>query len=171
MLRIKSFLLKILVYFRKINIYELKKNHKKIYFDDLELIEFNSIRKIKSKKIKLYLKTKNLFKRFVEKNVLLVLKKGKLDLAVGWKNCSILQWKISEINKTIFFKNKIILFDFWVFREHRNKGYYSKMLLLIKNINTKKKFIIYSLSNNLMSIKGILKANFKLKNIISKIND
>lgn len=171
MLKIKKFLFKIIIYFRKVNLYHSKNNKKKIYFKNFKLLEFNSIDKIKSNKIKNYLKKRNLLKRFNERSVLIVLKKNKSYSAVGWKNSICTNWNISEINRKIFFKNRIILFDFWVFKEYRNKGHYSKMLQLIKNINTKKKFIIYSLNTNLSSIKGILNANFKLLKEISKFND
>lgn len=171
MLKIKEFLLKIIIFFRRVNIYQSKKNYTKIYFKNLKLIEINSFKDVKSKKIKRYLINRNLLDRFYEKNTLIVLKKNKSFIAAGWKNSISSNWKISEINKHIFFKNKIILFDFWVLKEHRNKGYYSKMLQLIKNLNTKKKFIIYSIDTNLISVKGILKADFKLVKTISKCND
>ena len=167
----KKILLKIIIYFRKVNIYQSKKNQKKIYFKNLKLIEFDSIKKIKSKKILFFLRKRNLIKNFTQGSKLLVLKKNNSLLALGWKNNTISRWNISEIDKYVFFKRKIILFNFWVFKKYREKGYYSKMLYLIKNLNTKKKFIIYALDSNKISNKGITKANFKLINQISKLND
>ena len=167
----KKILLKIIIYFRKVNIYQSKRNKKKIYFKNLKLIEFDSIKKIKSKKIQFFLRKKNLIKNFTQGSKLLVLKKNNSLVALGWKNNTISHWNISEIEKHVFFKRKIILFNFWVFKKYREKGYYSKMLYLIKNLNTKKKFIIYALDSNKISNKGIKKANFKLINQISKLND
>ena len=49
-------------------------------------------------------------------------------------------WKIDEINKRISLNGKILLWDFVTLSKFRNKGFYSKLLLLIKNLNTKKFF-------------------------------
>ena len=76
-------------------------------------------------------------------------------------------WKIDEINKRISLNGKILLWDFVTLSKFRNKGFYSKLLLLIKNLNTKKIFLIYCLKNNNASKAGILNSKFKLK---KKIN-
>lgn len=164
----KIFLLKLIAYFRQVNIYQSKKNNKKIFFRNLKLLKFNSIHQVKFKKIKLYLKNKNLIHRFSEGSVLFVLKKKNLLIGLGWQNSKKLFWDILEIRKKILFKNKIILFDFFIFNQYRKKGYYSKMLFLIKNQDVKRKFIIYALKTNKNSIRGILKANFRFKTKIKK---
>ena len=167
----KKLLLKIIKFFGIINIYQSKNNAKIFFFKNLKLKEYYSIDEISSKKIKNYLKSRNLLNRFSEGNTLCTLKKGQLTIGLGWKNNNSSNWYISEVDKYFLLKNKIILFDFWMFKQYRKKGYYSKMLFLIKNEITKKKFIIYSLSTNKSSIKGILRAGFKLKKKISKFND
>lgn len=167
----KKILLIILAYFRKVNIYQSKKNLKKKFFKDLKLFEFDSFKKVNSKKIQSFLKKNNLIKDFNDGSKLLALKKKNSFVALGWKKNISSFWKISEIDKYVNFKKKIILFNFWVFKKYRQKGYYSKMLSLIKNLNTKKKFIIYALDSNKSSNKGIIKADFKLIKKISKFND
>lgn len=167
----REFLSKVIKFFRVINIYHSKNNNRKILFKNLELKKYISIKEVKSKKIKEYLKRRNIINRFLQGCVLFALKKGKIVIGLGWKSENSLYWHISEIDKYFFAKNRIILFDFWVFKEYRKKSYYSKMLLLIKNQITNKKFIIYSLITNKNSIKGILKAGFKFDRKISKFND
>ena len=167
----KKILLKIIIYFRKVNIYQSKNNLRKKSFKNFKLFEFESFEKISSKKIQYFLKKNNLIKNFTNGNKLLALKKKNSFVALGWKNNTSSYWKISEIDKYVFFKKKIILFNFFVFKKYRQKGYYSKMLSLIKNLNTKKKFIIYALDSNKISNKGIIKADFKLLKRISKFND
>ena len=78
-------------------------------------------------------------------------------------------WLITEINKNISKKKTIILYDFFTFPNYRNKGYYTKILKLIKNFKTKKIFLIYSLKNNKKSCKGILKAQFVLKDKMRRL--
>ena len=50
-------------------------------------------------------------------------------------------WNVSEIEKKINIKNKILLYDFFTVKEFRNQGNYSKILQLIKNLNTNKKVL------------------------------
>ena len=71
-------------------------------------------------------------------------------------------WKITEINQQIEIKGKILLFDFFTLPKYRNKGFYSKILLLIKNMRTNKIFLIYCLKNNTASKIGILNSKFRL---------
>lgn len=167
----KKLIFRIITFFRCVNIYQSKSNNKKIFFKYLKLKEYRYINQIKSKKIKNYLRSRNLLNRLSEGNTLCVLKKNQTYLGIGWKNDNSNCWYIYEIDKFLYFKNKIVLFDFCVFNKFRQKGYYSKMLLLIKNEITKKEFIIYSLITNKQSIKGILKAGFKLKRKMTKLND
>ena len=62
-------------------------------------------------------------------------------------------WHISEINKKINIENKLLLFDFFTKKKFRNKGYYQKILNLIKNFKNQKIFLIYCLKNNFASRK------------------
>ena len=78
------------------------------------------------------------------------------------------KWYVAEIDKEIEIKNKILLYDFFTSERNRNRGYYAKLLKLIKNYNTKKNFWIYCLSNNYSSKKGIENSNFKLLKKIKK---
>ena len=78
------------------------------------------------------------------------------------------KWKITEVNEEIYLKNKILLYDFFTFVKFRNKGFYSKILNLIKNIKTKKTFLIYCLKSNAASKKGILNSKFVLIKKVKK---
>ena len=82
--------------------------------------------------------------------------------------CHAKNWHITEINKKIKIKNKVLLYDFFTFKKYRNRGYYAKILKLIRNLNTKNKFWIYCLSNNYSSKKGIENSNFKFIKKIEK---
>ena len=86
----------------------------------------------------------------------------KKILCSGWlyKGTS---WKVTEVNKKVKLNNSILLFDFLTPKKFRNKGYYKKILELIVYKNLGKKLAIYSLSNNVKSLKAIKKAGFKLK--------
>ena len=106
-------------------------------------------------------------KRFKKKQYLLVLYFKNNIVTTGWMYQGI-KWHITEINKEIDIKNKVLLYDFFTFKEFRNKGYYAKILKLVRNFNTKKKFWIYCLSNNYSSKKGIENSNFKLLKRIEK---
>ena len=75
-------------------------------------------------------------------------------------------WYIEEVNKKITIKNKILLFDYKTFEKYQKKGFYVKILNLIKNMRTKKIFLIYCLKSNKASVKGIINSNFSLKKII-----
>ena len=65
-----------------------------------------------------------------------------------------------EINpkETIVKKKTLILYDFFTEIKLRNRGFYTKILNLIKNTKTRNKFLIYCLKNNESSKKGIKKA-------------
>ena len=99
--------------------------------------------------------------RFKNNQILFVLFYKKKAVSFGWMNLKS-SWKITEINKIIFKKNTLILYDFFTDIKDRNKGYYTKILNLIKNIKTKNKFLIYCLKNNQSSKRGISKAKFIL---------
>ena len=134
---------------------------KKIFYDNFVLKKYKSINSIKHKSIKKYLTNENRKERFKNNQILFVLFYKKKAVSFGWMNLKS-SWKITEINKIIFKKNTLILYDFFTDIKDRNKGYYTKILNLIKNIKTKNKFLIYCLKNNESSKRGISKAKFIL---------
>ena len=163
MLDIIKFLLKI---FNKIYLYESISNIKKIKFKNLKIKIFKSIKKINSLELKNLIEVKNLSNRFKYNQFLIVLYKKEKQIGYGWVYEGN-YWRISEINRTYPLKKKaILLFDFNIKKKFRNKGYYKKFLILIKNIKKNKKFYIYALKTNKLSRKGILNAGFKVKDIL-----
>ena len=156
----------ILSYLRTIYLFEANKNQKKLNFKDIKLKIFKKFDSIKNKDLKKFLNTdkKNRFKKH---QYFLVLFFKNDIVTTGWMYKGV-KWHISEINKEIDIKDKVLLYDFFTFKEFRNRGYYTKILKLIKNTNTKKKFWIYCLSNNYSSKKGIKNSNFKLLKKIKK---
>ena len=155
---IKNFLLS---FFRTIYIFQSKKNSKVFNFKNIKLKKYEKYKSIKNSWLKNHLKENNKFKRFNKKINLLALFYHNEVVCIGWMSPNS-KWYISEIRKTYYKNNSIILFDFFTRPQFRNKGFYRKILILIKNINTKKFFVIYSLSSNKKSINGILNAKFKL---------
>lgn len=165
---LKKAIRSIISYFELVYFFEATKNSRRIYFKDLRLAEISSINKIKNNDLKKYLKKKNITTRFNKNTKLYVLFYKKLPVSLGWyyKGNS---WNISEIQRKINIKYHIMLFDFYTFPNFRNNGFYKKLLLLIRNKNFKKKFMIYCSLYNSTSKKGIIGAGFnfvyKLKRI------
>ena len=160
---IKKIIKNIIALFTEVYIYESEKNIRKITYKNFFLKEYKSFNKTKNLVIKDYLKIDNRIKRFRNNQILFVLFYKKKAVCYGWMNKK-KSWKITEINKKILKKNTLILYDFFTHKNFRNKGFYTKILNLIKNSKTKNKFLIYCLKNNEASKRGILKANFTLKN-------
>ena len=158
---IKKFIKRILAFFNEIYIYESNKNKKKITYRNFSLKQFMSQNLIKDKTIYQYLKIGNKFKRFKKNQILFVLLFKKQPVCFGWMNKKP-SWKITEINKIIIKKDTFILYDFFTDLNFRNRGFYTKILNLIKNIKTNNKFFIYCLKNNENSKKGISNAKFIL---------
>ena len=156
----------ILSYIRTIYLFEANKNQKKLRIKNLKLKIYKKFSSIKNKDLKKFLNFQKK-KRFREKQYLLVLYFKNNIVTTGWMYRGI-NWHIAEINKNIEIKNKVLLYDFFTFKEFRNRGYYAKILKLVRNLNTKKKFWIYCLSNNYSSKKGIENSNFKLIKKIEK---
>ena len=156
----------ILSYVRTIYLFEANKNRKKLKIKNFKLKIYKKFSSIKNKDLKKFLNFQKK-KRFREKQYLLVLYFKNNIVTTGWMHHGI-NWHIAEINKKIEIKNKVLLYDFFTFKEFRNRGYYAKILKLVRNLNTKKKFWIYCLSNNYSSKKGIENSNFKLIKKIEK---
>ena len=161
--RLKNF---ILSYFRTIYLFEANKNQKKLKIKNFKLKIYKKFSSIKDKDLKKFLNSQQK-KRFQKKQYFLVLFFKNNIVTTGWM-CHANNWHITEINKEIKVKNKVLLYDFFTFKKFRNRGYYAKILKLIRNFNTKKKFWIYCLSNNYSSKKGIENSNFKLIKKIEK---
>lgn len=160
----------ILTFFRVIYLFESKKNKNIINYKHIELKKFKSKKLIKSPIILEYLKKDNKKDRFYNDQILFVLFYKKKIVSFGWMHEGS-NWVITEINKKITIKNSIFLFDFFTLPNFRNKGFYTKILNLIKNKKTNKLFYIYCLQNNKKSTKGILNANFILKNKITRLKN
>ena len=156
----------ILSHIRTIYLFEGYKNQKRLNFKNFKLKIFKKFNSIKNEDLKKFLNFEKK-KRFKKKQYLLVLYFKNNIVTTGWMYQGI-KWHITEINKEIDIKNKVLLYDFFTFKEFRNKGYYAKILKLVRNFNTKKKFWIYCLSNNYSSKKGIENSNFKLLKRIEK---
>lgn len=150
----------ILTFFRTIYLFEANNNKKKLKFKNFKLVIIKKFFSIKNKDLKKSLNSEKK-RRFREKQYLLVLYFKNKIVTTGWM-CQGVKWRITEINKVIEIKNKILLYDFFTLKTYRNKGYYVKILKLLRNFKTKKKFWIYCLSNNYPSKKGIENSNFKL---------
>lgn len=116
--------------------------------------------------VQYFSKKKNKLKRLNKKFYFLALVQKNTILSSGWIYLGE-KWNINEVNKNITLVNTFLLFDFETPKKFRNKGYYKDILRLIKYNFSKKRLAIYSLSNNLRSVKGIEGAGFKL---IKKIN-
>ena len=157
----------ILSNFRTVYVFESKKNKRYLKYKNFNLRLYNSFNSIKDQKLKKYLVKEKKIERFKIKQTLVVLFHKKNCVSTGWLYQGF-NWHISEIGKKIDIKKKVLLFDFFTFSEFRNKGYYCKILRLIKNIKTKKTFLIYCLKNNKASKIGILNSGFKLKGKLSK---
>ena len=156
----------ILSYFRTIYLFEANKNQKKLKIKNFKLKIYKKLSSIKDKDLKKFLNSQQK-KRFQKKQYFLVLFFKNNVVTTGWM-CHAKNWHITEINKKIKVKNKVLLYDFFTFKKYRNRGYYAKILKLIRNLNTKNKFWIYCLSNNYSSKKGIENSNFKFIKKIEK---
>ena len=156
----------ILSYVRTIYLFEANTNKKRLNLKNFKFKVYKKFRSIKNKDLKKFLSYEKK-KRFKEKQYLLALYFKNNIVTTGWMHHGI-NWHITEINKNIEIKNKVLLYGFFTFKEFRNRGYYAKILKLVRNLNTKKKFWIYCLSNNYSSKKGIENSNFKLIKKIKK---
>lgn len=106
--------------------------------------------------------------RFSKRHFCCVLSQDNKIVAYGWVNPHHRHF-IGELNVWIDLNNEIeILYDFATATEFRGQGLYPYLLQKICSRNSKKK-LIYILSNNTSSRKGILKANFKLLGFVKGI--
>ena len=157
----------ILSHFRAICLYEAYRNKKKIKFKDFRLVIFRKFQSIKDKDINQFKDFYAKRKRFRGKQCFLALYYKNSIVSTGWMHQG-LKWHVMEIDKVIDIKNKILLYDFFTLKKYRNRGFYAKILKLIRNLKTDKKFLIYCLSNNHSSKKGIENSKFDLIKTIKK---
>ena len=165
-----KFLKYLLSYLRSVHLFEstgtkkFNKNLKK----DLKLLIIKSLKKNKNIHISKYFDIYNFKKeRFKKKQCFIVLLSEKKLLCSGWSFQG-KEWFISEVGISVKIKNFIMLFDFETPENERGKGNYTTILKFIRNKFKFKKLLIYSLSSNKKSIKGITKAGFKYKKKISR---
>ena len=163
---IKNTLNIVRAFFSSVDWFEIrKKNVKPKKKISEELIIINSYQDIKKYRFKSYFtKFPSKINRLKKNFYFLVLtsKDKKKMLCSGWLYRG-KSWKITEVNKEVKLDNVLLLFDFLTPKKFRNKGYYKKILELIVYKYIGKKLAIYSLSNNIKSLKAIKKAGFKLK--------
>ena len=166
---IKEALNAVRAYFNTVYWFEIKKKVKFPKNIPEKLIIIKSYRDVEKKKLKNYFayfpfKINRLKKNFYF--LVLTSKNSRKILCSCWlyKGKS---WKITEVNKEVKVNNMLLLFDFLTPEKQRNKGYYKKILQLLVKKYSGRKMAIYSLSNNIKSLKAIRKAGFKLK---KKIN-
>lgn len=154
---------KIISYFRTIEIYESKYNLSFNLSNFYKFETFKNFTDVKSKNILRYFyKNKKKIKRFNTNCIFLTLSYRKKLVSSGWLFIG-KKWNISEIDKEINVSKKYVIFDFITQIEHRNKGYYTKLLKLIRNKFKNKNILIYVLSSNKKSKKAIINAGFTLK--------
>lgn len=165
-----GFLKKLISYFRTIEIYEINSNFKSKISKKYKFKVYNKLSNIKSPEILNYFKEyKNKKKRFKNNCMFLTLSLNNKLVSSGWlfigKN-----WIITEINKYLNVSNKIIIFDFITLEQYRNKGYYTKLLKLIRKKFKNKNILIYVLSSNLKSKRAIKKAGFIFQKKLRALN-
>ena len=154
-------------YFRTVYVFESKRNISLLKYKNFKLKKYNSLKLIKNKFLVSSLKKNKKDNRFKKNQNLIALLYKKKIVCTGWMHEGN-DWLITEINKKINIKGKILLYDFFTLPNFRNRSFYTKILNLIKNHNTKSSFIIYCLKNNNSSKKGILNSKFKLVDKMKK---
>ena len=134
----------------------------------LKLIIFKSKKDVLKKKIEMHVyfnKYKEKLKRFDKKYYFLVLAKKKKLLCSLWIYYGS-KFHISEIDIYFNLKKQFLINDGETPKHLRRKGYFSLLMKLAKNKFIKKNVIVFVLSNNFKSEKGIKKAGF---NFVKKI--
>ena len=165
----RSFLKKLIAYFRTVEIFESNNSFLFNLSDRYEFKIYKKFSNIKSKEILSYFKIhKNKKKRFKNKCFFLTLRFNQNLVSSGWLYRG-KKWKITEINYVLNILNKFVLFDFITPPKFRNKGNYTKLLKLIRYKFKDKNIMIYALSSNKKSKKAIIKAGFKFKRKLRKL--
>ena len=108
-------------------------------------------------------------KRIEDGHIFCCLKAGDCLSSYGWINPTSSHF-FGELNLKTNYPNTIeVLYDFYTYEDYRGQGLYPLLLQKICLRNNKTK-IGYALSDNLSSMKGLKKADFKLLAIIKGYN-
>lgn len=151
---------KIICYFRKVEIYEKKSNYHFTLSKKYKFKIYKNLYNIKEKEILNYFKSyKSKKKRFKENCVFITLSLENNLVSSGWLYRG-KKWKITEINYTLNTSNKFVIFDFITPIKFRGRGFYTKLLKLIRCKFKKQNILIYVLSTNKISRKAIIKSGF-----------
>ena len=103
------------------------------------------------------------YNRMMNKEKVYFFQKDNKIICYGWSTEKPLF--VSEKNKTLDVKDGVILYDFFTYKEFRNKGFYQKLLKKILNqLEPNTKAYIYALKSNIASNKAIVKAGFQATN-------
>lgn len=107
--------------------------------------------------------------RFAKRDALYYIACEDTIIASGWKRPNINSFYAWEIHRDICFDRPVsMLYDFSVDKNHRGKGLYSSMLrAIIARAEFDERLVIFALSDNIGSIKGINRAGFKKWFVIS----
>ena len=160
---------KIIVYLRTIEIYEKKSAFSISFSKKFKFKIYKRFQSIKNKKTLEYFKIyKNKKSRFNNNCLFLTLFFNENLVSSGWLYRGN-KWKITEIDKSINSKDKLVVFDFITPPIFRNRGYYTKLLKLICSKFKNKEILIYVLSSNKKSKKAIVKAGFNYKKSLKKL--
>lgn len=153
---------------KKFNIiifFKIKKNFKNKTKNNLEIYKIN----------KNYKKIKKIF--FNDGKILFTNNKGnifllydkEINMPIGTCWCYQIKkkWLVTEIDKIVNFKDSFLLYDFYILKKYRNKGYYLEFLNILKKKFIDKKIRIYCSLFNYYSLKGIIKSGFNIYMILS----
>jgi len=158
----------ILKYFKKkidiILIFGKKNNNSSIRFHNISVYQ---IKKKNKKILSLFSREKKILFTLNNKGKAYVLYDRNKNQPVGscWYYKVKKNWYVEEINKYINFKDIGLLYDFYILKKFRNRGYYKIFLNSMLQKFSKDKIQIYCSLFNYYSLKGIIKSNFSLKKI------
>ncbi len=165
-----KFLKYIFKFFVSIDIYHSNKKKNYILPRYYKFYVIKSFSNIKSKKLKGYFyKFRKKKERFKKGQYFLALCYKKKLVSSGWMSLE-KSWLITEIDRKVKLLNQRIIFDFITPEKERRKGYYTKLLKIVRNKFGSKEIFIYALSSNRFSKAAIISAGFKHNKRLYKIN-
>ena len=128
-----------------------------------------SIKELNEKISNTEIDEETLTERFNDSDELYYLEESGQMVAYGWVRKNATDFYVYETACTVSFsKNVNVLYDFYVNPSFRRKGYYSSLLKTIISVSEKnERLIIYALSTNENSIKGIKKSGFSFVGEVS----
>ena len=158
-----KYLKKFLCYFQTVEIYEKNSSSSFRYAKKYKFKIYRNLSSIKKKEVSNYFKIhKDKKKRFKNNCIFLTLSINNNLVSSGWLFRG-KKWEITEVNRQLNVLNKLVIFDFRTLQQYRNKGYYTKLLKLVRDKFKNKNILIYVLKSNKKSKKAILKAGFSFK--------